>query len=226
MGIKIKDGDEATKYLKATGTGADATTNAYVPIQTLGANSGVDIGDVDVTSIAAGDNNIGNVDVVTLPALVAGSAAIGKLAANSGVDIGDVDVTSLPALAAGTAAIGATKDNGPQIGAAEVGETAVPKYVESSAMHSGAVDIGPAPAGGQKSVLLQITVSTDAAILFTMQKETTPAAERHAFYLPANGSVIFVPRYPIKLSVADKKWQVIASGSANIRVTTVTTSEA
>ena len=120
------------------------------PVQaTCASNSGVDIGDVTVnnasgaaavnvqdggnsltvdgtvavSSIAAGDNNIGNVDVVTLPALVAGSAiignvridqttpgttnrvdigaalpaganAIGKLAANSGVDIGDVDVTS------------------------------------------------------------------------------------------------------------------------------------
>lgn len=31
----------------------------------LAANSGVDIGDVDVLSIAAGDNNIGNVDVVS-----------------------------------------------------------------------------------------------------------------------------------------------------------------
>jgi hypothetical protein len=38
--------------------------------------------------------------------LAAGTAAIGKLAANSGVDIGDVDVTSLPALAAGTNNIG------------------------------------------------------------------------------------------------------------------------
>jgi hypothetical protein len=50
-----------------------------------------------IASIAAGDNNIGNVDIVTLPALVAGTAAIGKLAANSGVDIGDVDVTSISA---------------------------------------------------------------------------------------------------------------------------------
>lgn len=32
------------------------------------ANSGVDIGDVDVATIAAGDNNIGNVDIVTVPA--------------------------------------------------------------------------------------------------------------------------------------------------------------
>ncbi len=35
-------------------------------------------------------------DITRLPALVAGTAAIGKLAANSGVDIGDVDVTSVP----------------------------------------------------------------------------------------------------------------------------------
>lgn len=68
----------------------------------LTANSGVDIGDVDILSIAAGDNNIGNVDIVTMPnvtvgaALPAGTNAIGKLAANSGVDIGDVDVLSLP----------------------------------------------------------------------------------------------------------------------------------
>jgi hypothetical protein len=93
-----------------------AGTNA---IGKLAANSGVDIGDVDVLSIAAGtnligkvgidqvtananevvvksitagDTNIGNVDIAS--ALPAGTNAIGKLAANSGVDIGDVDVTS------------------------------------------------------------------------------------------------------------------------------------
>ena len=78
----------------------------------MAANSGVDIGDVDVTSISAGTNLIGKVsiDQVTANAnevvLKAGTAAIGKLAANSGVDIGDVDVTSMPALAAGAAIIG------------------------------------------------------------------------------------------------------------------------
>jgi hypothetical protein len=90
----------------------------------LAANSGVDIGDVDVTSCALPtgaatsakqdtaqtaldaiktaveviDNAIGGsemqVDIVA--ALPAGANAIGKLAANSGVDIGDVDVLSLP----------------------------------------------------------------------------------------------------------------------------------
>ena len=52
----------------------------------------VSIGDVEVS------NDTGNpVPVSGTVALGAGTASIGKLAANSGVDIGDVDVTSLPA---------------------------------------------------------------------------------------------------------------------------------
>lgn len=42
-----------------------AGTNA---IGKLAANSGVDIGDVDILSIAAGDNNIGNVDIASIAA--------------------------------------------------------------------------------------------------------------------------------------------------------------
>jgi len=84
----------------------------------LAANSGVDIGDVDVLTLPAdplGANAdaivaagaVGSLsakmrrmtqgleDLKTLIVLGAGSAAIGKLAANSGVDIGDVDVASL-----------------------------------------------------------------------------------------------------------------------------------
>ena len=54
----------------------------------------------------------GRLDVVVGAALPAGTAAIGKLAANSGVDIGDVDVTSLPALPTGTNSIGTVVDGG------------------------------------------------------------------------------------------------------------------
>lgn len=61
------------------------------------------------TAVETIDNAIaGNemqVDVLTLPALPAGTNAIGKLAANSGVDIGDVDVTSQPARVATTDSI-------------------------------------------------------------------------------------------------------------------------
>lgn len=55
-----------------------AGTNA---IGKLAANSGVDIGDVDVLSIAAGNNNIGDVDVASIAA--------------GNNNIGDVDVASI-----------------------------------------------------------------------------------------------------------------------------------
>jgi len=91
-----------------TGTVAVSAIAGALPagsnaIGKLAANSGVDIGDVDVLSLPAlpaGTNSIGTV------ILGAGTAAVGKLSANSGVDIGDVDVTSLPSIPAGTNSIG------------------------------------------------------------------------------------------------------------------------
>ena len=169
-------GTDGTNYqvLSTDSSGRLILGASTLAIGKLAANSGVDIGDVDILSIAAGDNNIGNVDVVSIipgtgatnqgkavdsvagatdtgiaplvvrddalgaltpiegdyvslrvdangalwthddaldaalggselqvdivGALPAGTAAIGKLAANSGVDIGDVDVLTLPAI--------------------------------------------------------------------------------------------------------------------------------
>jgi hypothetical protein len=68
--------------------------------------------------LPAGTNNIGDVDVLSLPPLPTGSNAIGKLAVNTGINIGtvglaagttnigDVDVLTLPPLPAGTNNIG------------------------------------------------------------------------------------------------------------------------
>ena len=66
--------------------------NSTVSSATLAAPSdGTYIGDIKFgEALPAGSAAIGSVT------LGAGSAAFGKLAANSGVDIGDVDVTSLP----------------------------------------------------------------------------------------------------------------------------------
>lgn len=75
------DGSAHWQYVKAA-FGADntqtrVTASVGLPvlllagsdaIGKLAANSGVDIGDVDILSIAAGNNNIGNVDIVTVPA--------------------------------------------------------------------------------------------------------------------------------------------------------------
>ena len=98
--------DTSLNNIEAAVSGSEMQVDLVGSIPAGSAN----IGDVDIASIAAGDNNIGNVDILTIAAgdnnignvdiasaLPAGSNAIGKLAANSGVDIGDVDVTSLPA---------------------------------------------------------------------------------------------------------------------------------
>jgi hypothetical protein len=81
-----------------TGTTTQPVSGTVTANLAAGTNN---IGDVDVLSIAAGDNNIGNVDIVTLPALVAGTA-----------NIGDVDIASGPTGASaiqlqGTAAVDA-----------------------------------------------------------------------------------------------------------------------
>jgi len=62
--------------------------------------------------------DIGDVDVLSLPALAAGTNAIGKLAANSGVDIGDVDVTSV---IPGTGATNSGKAQDTAVGATDTG---------------------------------------------------------------------------------------------------------
>jgi len=90
--------DSSGRPLVTVDTALPAGTNA---IGKLAANSGVDIGDVDVLSIAAGDNNIGNVDVVTLPSIPSGTN-----------NIGDVDVLTIPGIV-GTVADDATTPGNP-----------------------------------------------------------------------------------------------------------------
>lgn len=108
-------------------TGSVAVTGTFWQATQPVSNAGTFA--TQVTSIAAGDNNIGNVDVVTLPALPTGSNVIGAVTQsgtwNVGTvttvsavtaitnalpagtnNIGDVDVLTLPALPAGTNNIG------------------------------------------------------------------------------------------------------------------------
>ena len=60
----------------------------------------------DSTGLVSVDDNGGSLTVDVGTALPAGTNAIGKLAANSGIDIGDVDVTSCDGIAAEAAALG------------------------------------------------------------------------------------------------------------------------
>lgn len=133
------DADTSSLAGAISGTEMQVDVVASLPagsnaIGKLSANSGVDIGDVDVlssalpsgaatsalqttgngilttidadTSLLAGAVSGTEVQVDIVASLPAGSNAIGKLSANSGVDIGDVDVLSLPSLPSGTNTIG------------------------------------------------------------------------------------------------------------------------
>lgn len=110
--IAIDEPTTVDKQLDTTQLTVAATTVQRERVVIAGA-SDVDLAPVDATlglTVDPADRSLrdlGKVDIagfdVSLPA---GTNAIGKLAANSGVDIGDVDVTSLPALAAGTNNIG------------------------------------------------------------------------------------------------------------------------
>jgi hypothetical protein len=83
-------GSAADGALVNLGANNDVTVTGTVTANlAAGTNN---IGDVDIASIAAGDNNIGNVDVVTLPSIPAGTN-----------NIGDVDVLTLPGSLTGKA---------------------------------------------------------------------------------------------------------------------------
>jgi hypothetical protein len=109
------DGDVAPLQVNAAGALKVDASGAAVPITDNSGSltvdyattgSGTATGALRVELPTNGTGVIATVGAVTAitNALPAGTNAIGKLAANSGVDIGDVDVTSLPnvTLAAGT----------------------------------------------------------------------------------------------------------------------------
>ncbi len=102
---QVKNAAASTVYLKSTGDGSNGDPHIIEHLETNSAAIKAAVETLD-NAIAGSEMQV---DVITLPnvtigaALPAGSNAIGKLAANSGVDIGDVDVASI---AAGTNTIG------------------------------------------------------------------------------------------------------------------------
>ncbi len=174
--------------------------------------AGVHVPHHNIDVIAAGDNNIGNVDIAS--ALPAGTNAIGKLAANSGVDIGDVDVLSI---AAGTNTIGGTRDAGPAW-------TSVWQHTVS-ADASGGADLTAAPTGGQKICIDDVIISVGAALTVTLEEETS-GTDLMVFYMAANSTIQITPRGKWKLATADKKLRLDTSGAGNIAVNVTYHSEA
>ena len=97
-------------------------------------------------------------------------------------------------------------------------------YTTSADMQTAAA-ITAAPTSGQKIVLDDIIISTDTAMLFEIEMETS-ANVLAAVRLPANGTVHYTPRGGLKGDAVDKKLFGDASASGNVYITCCYHSEA
>jgi hypothetical protein len=133
--------------------------------------------------------------------LAAGSAAIGKLAANSGVDIGDVDVTSLPVAAQDTNYFHATITSADATSATQV----------------------KAKTAAKKIYVTSLTISVDTAMNVQLQSDNgTPQVVLEQVYLAANGGMALSASdktLPLFVVNTNEDLDVITSASGNISVT-------
>ena len=151
--IKTDSTGEVQVDISSSALPSGAATSA---LQTAGNNLLTTI-DADTSSLAGAVSGTEmQVDIVA--SLPAGTNAIGKLAANSGVDIGDVDVTSLPSIPAGTNTIGTVI-----LGA---GTAAIGKLSANSGVDIGDVDVTSLPSlpAGTNSIGTVILGAGTAAI--------------------------------------------------------------
>lgn len=105
---------------------------------------------------------------------------------------------------------------------AAVPQTLTQTYTASANMTTAAA-ITPAPASGEKIVAVGIQVSTDTAMNFSVQMETSANVLARVF-LPANGDYTITLR--LKGDLADKKLFGKASAVGNVSITAITLSEA
>lgn len=126
-----------------------------------------DVGAVPIARITDGTNvapvsATNGLAVQIIPALPAGTNAIGKLAANSGVDIGDVDVTSVP-----TDPFGANAD-----AASATGSLSAKIRGIATALGVTAFDLGQGTGGSRT-----LRVAVDTAQLDGSEYETVAASQ-------------------------------------------------
>lgn len=172
--------------------------------------------DADTSTLSAGVSTEYQVDVVG--ALPAGTNAIGKLAANSGVDIGDVDVTSLPALAAGTNEIGSLLPPDTDV-------TAHTNYARKYYTSTGAATDGIiwSPAAGKRWHVVTMYIQTSAAATITLEDDKSGGDDPvWKGELAANSGVTlsFTEQYPMA-SGEDAADLTITTSAGNVYVTCV-----
>lgn len=223
--MRVTIASDSTGVLSVDDNGGALTVDGTVTANlAAGTNN---IGDVDILSIAAGDNNIGNVDIVSgtittvstvtsvtaiANALPAGTNAIGKLAANSGVDIGDVTLT------AGTAAIGSILPPDTDV-------TAHTNYARKYYTNAGAVTDGIvwSPAAGKRWHVVTMYIQTSAAATITLEDDKAAGDDPvWKGEIAANSGVTlsFTEHYPMA-SGEDAADLLVTTSAGNIYITAV-----
>jgi len=206
------DGSAVTQPVSGTVT-ANAGTNLNTSALALETTATSIKTAVEIIDNAISGNEM-QVDVVG--ALPAGTNAIGKLAANSGVDIGDVDVTSLPALAAGTNAIG-------KLLPPDIDVTGHTNYARKYYTNSGAATDGIiwSPAAGKRWHVVSLYIQVSAAATATLEDDKAGGDDPvWKSELAANSGVflVFPEKYPLA-SGEDAADLLITTTAGNVYVT-------
>lgn len=167
-------------------------------------------GYLNVSIDQTGNNNA--VDVLTLPSIPAGTNAIGKLAANSGVDIGDVTLT------AGTAAIGTLLPP-------DIDVTAHTNYARKYYTNAGAVTDGIvwSPAAGKRWHVITMYIQTSAAATITLEDDKAGGDDPvWKGEIAANSGVTlsFSEKYPMA-SGEDAADLLVTTSAGNVYITCV-----
>lgn len=205
------DGANATLGAKADARSTATDTTAVTIMQVL-----KEISYMEQNPASRAVTNAGT--FATQATLQAGTNAIGKLAANSGVDIGDVDVTSLPALAAGTNAIG-------KLLPPDIDVTTHSNYAKKYYTNAGAVTDGIvwSPAAGKRWHVVSLFVNVSAAATVTFEDDKAGGDEAILkMELAANsGTVIpFPEKYPLA-SGEDAADLIVTTSAGNVYITCV-----
>lgn len=199
-------------------TGASTAANQTTIIGHLDGVEGL-LTTIDAdTGTIAGAVSGAEMQVDIVASLPAGTNAIGKLAANSGVDIGDVDVTSLPALATGTNYIG-------RISPPDVDVTTHTNYTKKYYTNAGAVTDGIiwSPASGKRWHVVSLIINVSAAATVTLEDDLaggdSPVMKME---LAANSGVAynFTEKYPLA-SGEDAADLIVTTSAGNIYITAV-----
>lgn len=198
----FKDASAATQTAKSTDTASVHTPHVNVdslPALAAGTNN---IGDVDVLSIAAGDNNIGNVDIASIAA--------------GDNNIGNVDIVTAPAIAAGTNAIG-------KLLPPDIDVTTHTNYAKKYYTNSGAVTDGIiwSPAAGKRWHVVSLVINVSAAATVTLEDDKAGGDEAVAKWeFAANSGVVinFGEKYPLA-SGEDAADLLITTSAGNVYVT-------